>query len=105
MKELKDFYYSCRDGDYYTLLINKDIQKIVNPFDPNSFVPILKAMDYPFIEHAWANLITHHTDDLYTVFGRYISRMSLCSYKALTYKDSEFLNKNYKIMLLRSKTV
>ncbi len=82
-RELADkHYYKCRDGTR-TKLCKKCLTMHVNPFEPKTFVWILKDMDIPYIEGEWN--ITRDKDYAKnplkmtggTVFGKYLAKMKL----------------------------
>lgn len=61
--------------------------KIINPNNPQTFLPILKEMNIPYWE-----LIYNQYLEFSNPFGRYLARMRLGNLYDLEYKDTEFLN-------------
>jgi len=82
-------YYKQRDGSLYTKLTKKEINEIVDPNKPITFLPILKEMNYPFFESEWNKYIRFKKDN---IFGRYIACMRLYGFKNYTWKDSVEIN-------------
>jgi hypothetical protein len=77
-------WYKDRDGDYY---LPKEIaRQIVDENNPDTFIPLLKMGDYPYIKFCWDNLKEHLPNR--NTFGRYISLMNLCHWKNYRFRDS-----------------
>lgn len=89
-------FYTRRDGTKYpkckycaTMLLNNS--------DPDTFVPILEDLDYPYIPEEWKNILEQavkvNTNGVtpQSVIGKYISKMKLAQYKKYGYADSENL--------------
>lgn len=77
-------WYKDRDGDYY---LPKEIaRQIVDENNPDTFIPLLKMGDYPYIKFCWDNLKEHLPNS--NTFGRYISLMNLCHWKNYRFRDS-----------------
>lgn len=74
-------YHTCKDC----------CLKIIDPNNPNTFLPILKEMNIPYWE-----LIYNQYSNTSNQFGRYLARMRLGNLYDLEYKDTEFLNGGIK---------
>lgn len=56
---------------------------------PETFLPLMKMFDIPYIEEEWKNLVKRQKE---TVFGRYLNKMKLFGFKMYTFKDTDYLN-------------
>lgn len=83
-------YYLNRNKKYYTKYSKKEIKNMVNIYDLNTFIPLLKDMDYPYIKAIWDKIVEEYNND--TVFGRYIATMRLAAYRNFNFLDSDYLN-------------
>lgn len=65
--------------------------------DPDTFLPILEDLDYPYIPEEWKNILEQAVQlnrngvTTQSVIGKYISKMKLAQYKKYGYADSEKL--------------
>lgn len=84
---MKKKYFITRNGQYYTEYTKDEIYSIVDKDNPNTFLPLLQALDYPYIRHEWENLLGYNH-----VFGKYCAKMRLRAFRAFSYKDSDWLN-------------
>jgi hypothetical protein len=50
---MKKKYYIKRDGTYYLDKTKEEILASIDNNNPDTFLPYLKAMDYPYIEYEW----------------------------------------------------
>lgn len=100
----KQFYVTLRTDKYPTGYL-PDCKKCttmhVNNWDPDTFTPILKEIDIPYVEHIWKGIMDKYCQipekvTGMTVIGRYISKMKLVQYKKYRWKDTEELNEKYK---------
>lgn len=88
-----DIYFKDRNNNEYTKYTKEEIRDKVDPFRPETFIPFLKDMNYPYFENEWGNILSKSYKSIggtKTVIGRYISKMRLCSYKNFTFKDSQY---------------
>ena len=92
-------YYKKRDGSYYFKKTKQEISKSIDNNNPNTFLPYLKDMDYPYIEKEWNSKIRYYGEKDSSIFGRYIATMRLCSYRKFTYKDSFLFNRKEEVDL------
>ena len=86
------WFYKDKNGNVMPYL-KEDIQNIINPLKPSTFLPILKLFDIPYIEDEWIKLICSISENIFrwrnrTVFGSYLSKMKLAAYKPFGFKDS-----------------
>ena len=86
--ENKDLFYLLPNGTYFPYL-KEDIQLAIDNNIPFTYIPILEAMDIPYISMQWNNLIYKHGDK--PIIGRYISKMKLAAYKNMRFTNSEKL--------------
>lgn len=88
-----DIYFKDRNNNEYTKYTKEEIRDKVDPFRPETFIPFLKDMNYPYFENEWGNILSKSYKSIggtKTVIGKYISKMRLCSYKNFTFKDSQY---------------
>lgn len=90
-------YYKDKHGNWYTKYTKSDLRDMINPLNPNTFIPILKEMDYPYIEGIWRSCLAHsanvaceslNSSPKRTVFAHYIARMQTVAFQNKTFKDS-----------------
>lgn len=102
-------FYTYKDGSK-TLQCKKCFTARVNPFEPDTFLPLLEELDLPYSESAWGGVRDKYylknpnrTDIGTVVFGSYISRCRLTTLKDKCYADSDMINeierKNYEKFL------
>ena len=94
---MKKDYFLKRDGSYYLKETRQEILEKIDYDKPETFLPYLKDMDYPYIEYEW-NVHTKYWRDnkKNNIFGRYLSLMRLWSFRSFTWKDSDRLNERVK---------
>ena len=68
----------------------------VDNWNPETFTPILKEVDVPYIPEEWNKLLETYGKDRrkvtgMTILGRYLSKMKLKQFKDYRWKDTEFL--------------
>lgn len=88
-----NLYYKCRDGSEYTMVPKEQLMQIIDPYDPNSYLPCLEAMNYPYFENEWIKLREYlenkggkeHTK--YTL-GKYIAKMNLKAFQYFTWEHN-----------------
>lgn len=88
-----NIYFKDRNNNDYTKYTKEEIRDKVDPFRPETFIPFLKDMNYPYFEDEWGNTLSKSYKSVggtRTVIGRYISKMRLCGYKNFTFKDSQY---------------
>ena len=90
---MKQLYYKCRDGSEYTMIPKEELMRIIDPYNPDSYLPYLEVMNYPYFENEW-NLTREYLENKggkehtkYTL-GKYIAKMNLKAYKPFTWKDN-----------------
>lgn len=87
-----EWFYRDRKGEIYPYY-KEYIKEYVDPFVPSTFIPFLKEMDYPFFEDEWIGMLKSaitKKKDLSFLFGQYITKMKLCSFRKLTFEDSQY---------------
>lgn len=95
-------HYIDRNGSIYPRSID-EVAHSIDVLKPNTFLPILQEMDYPFLENEWLRYVKRellykgNSMELFNrrVFGKYISCMNLRGYKNMTFKDSVY---NFKVL-------
>lgn len=87
--------YRCRNGTFLPYS-KEDIDSLIDADLPETFIPILEIMDYPYIIEQWEDLRKtvkeKYKQDDASVFRRYIAKMNLKGFKCFGFKDSEFIN-------------
>lgn len=86
-------YFKDRENKYYTKYTKEEIRDKVDPFKPETFISILKDMNYPYFENEWGHTLSKSyksAGGTRTVIGRYIAKMRLNDYKYFTFKDSQY---------------
>ena len=68
----------------------------IDNWNPETFTPILKEIDVPYIPKEWNSLLAKYGQDKrkvtgMTILGRYLSKMKLKQYNQYRWKDTEFL--------------
>ena len=91
MNDKENLYFKQRDGSLYTKKTKEQIRLMVDPKDPNTFLPILEDMNYPYFIHEW-NKIVEKSPTKAGIIGRYIAFMNLKGYADFTWKDSILYN-------------
>lgn len=76
--EMKDRYYRCREGGFYTTYTKEEIDNLIDLDNFSTWFPFLKDMDYPVIPKVYESKKNFH---------KYIAMMRLASYKALGWTD------------------
>ena len=85
-----NIYFKDRNNNDYTKYTKEEIRDKVDPFKPETFIPILKDMNYPYFEKEWGNTLSKSVGGIKTVIGRYIAKMRLSGYKNFTFEDSQY---------------
>lgn len=90
-------YYKDKHGNWYTKYTKSDLRNMINPLNPDTFIPILKEMDYPYIESIWRSCLAQSANTAckslnyspkLRVFAHYIARMQTIAFQNKTFKDS-----------------
>lgn len=68
----------------------------VDNWDPETFLPILEAVDVPYVPKQWNKLLERYGQDRskvtgMTILGRYLATMKIVQYQKYRWKDTEFL--------------
>lgn len=80
----------------YLNICKKCITLHVNNWDPETFKPILKEIDVPYIKEWWDELLVKYGTDPnkitgMTIMGRYLAKMRLNQYKEYKWADGDKL--------------
>lgn len=84
---MKIKYFIARNGQYYTKYSKEDIYSMINNYNPDTFIPFLEALDYPYIKQEWDKLLRYDR-----IFGKYCALMRLRAFRVFSYNDSDWLN-------------
>lgn len=68
----------------------------IDNWKPETYMPILKEVDVPYIPDEWNKLLAKYAKDRtkvtgMTIFGRYLAKMRLNQYNEYRWKDTEFI--------------
>jgi hypothetical protein len=68
----------------------------IDNWKPDTYMPILKEVDVPYIPDEWNKLLAKYAKDRtkvtgMTIFGRYLAKMRLNQYNEYRWKDTEFI--------------
>lgn len=86
MKYLKDKF-----NQKYTELTRDEILESIDNYNEKTFLPFCEIFDIPYIKKEWEALRKKHPGQ--PIFGLYLSKMKLTSFKSYGYKDSAKFNK------------
>ena len=81
---MKKIYYKKRNNELYTELTKEEILNKIDINNPNTFLPYLKILDYPFIEDIWRSSIKYEKN---FNFSKYIARMRLAAFRNFGFND------------------
>ena len=85
-----NIYFKDRNNNDYTKYTKEEIRDMIDPFKPETFIPILKDLNYPYFESEWGDILSNSFGGTKTVIGRYIAKMRLNGYKYFTFEDSQY---------------
>lgn len=86
-----ELFYKYKDG-IYCPYIKRDIQAYIDPLEPETFLPFIKAFDIPFSPNKWIKDITYLLEEnksLINVFGRYLSYCKLKGFRYFSFENSD----------------
>ena len=82
--QLKKIYYKKRNNELYTELTKEEILNKIDINNPNTFLPYLKILDYPFIKDIWRSSIKYEKN---FNFSKYVARMRLAAFRNFGFND------------------
>ena len=89
-----DKYYKTREGKLYTDYTRQEILDSIDINDFNTWLIWLKRMDYLASKSEYDNLRNALLQKDGTIseglFGKYLACMRLCSFRKMTFADSEW---------------
>lgn len=89
-----DKYYKTREGKLYTDYTRQEILDSIDINDFNTWLIWLKRMDYLASKYEYDELyrisLEKHGIISEGLFGKYLAYMRLCSFRKLTFADSEW---------------
>lgn len=90
---MRKTYYQKRNNSFYTNETKIEILSKIDYDNPETFLPYLEKLDYPYLKEEWARKVKHGREHDYTnIFGRYIALMRLKGYRDFSFQDSNYLN-------------
>lgn len=86
----EELFYKYKDGTYCPYL-KCDIQAYIDPLEPETFLPFIKAFDIPFSSNKWIQIIIFSAKNgsLINIFGRYLAHCKLTNFKYFSFKNSD----------------
>lgn len=94
-------YFSFKDGTFSDKTKAEQLQGR-NPFNPNDYTDLFIKYDIPIVYPEWFRYLRRAIEnfdnwqkEIYFIFGRYLSKMKLCSFKNYTYQDTKRLNQEW----------
>ena len=87
---MQKHYFVLKDGSHFLQFTKEEIYEQIDNSKPETFLPFLEMMDYPYIEHEWQKMVDRFPGGL--ILGRYLSLMRLKGFRGFTYADSDWLN-------------
>lgn len=93
---INEFYRSNnfeKYSDGYVDLCKDCFTAKMDPWDPDTYVPLLQECDVPYLPDVWNGILQQNSDPrkAKTVLGKYVGRMKLKNYKDYRFADSEHL--------------
>ena len=91
----EEWFYKDKNGNLFPYW-KEDIKKYVDPHKPATFLQLLQELDIPFIELQWKNILgkaynsNNPTQQIQSVFARYLSLMKLKGYRGYSFNDTGF---------------
>lgn len=90
---MKKIYYRKRDNSLFTDETKMEILSKIDYDNPETFLPYLEILDYPYLEEEWMHRVEHGRKYNHTnIFGRYIALMRLKGFRDFSFQDSNYLN-------------
>lgn len=95
-------FYKLRDGSARYNVCKQCLTMHVNNFQPDSFMWILKELDYPYVPTCWNQIrdkvFAENPNKMAgsTVLGKYIAKMKLVQWKDYGWADSQMLQQKEK---------
>ena len=90
----EELFYKYRDGTYCPYL-KIDIQAYIDPLEPETFLPFIKAFNIPFSSNKWIKDIIYLTENgtVTKVFGRYLAYCKLTGFRYFLFENSDEFQK------------
>lgn len=89
-----DKYYKTREGEFYTDYTRKEILDSIDINDFSTWLIWLERMDYVASKYEYDELCKTSLQKYNIIseglFGKYLARMRLWSYRKITFADSEW---------------
>ena len=83
----EEWFYKDKNGNIFPYF-KEDIQNFIDPLKPATFFPFLQALDIPYYEEIWLQLVLKKYTKLQKVFGCYLSQMTLPDFRCFGFNDS-----------------
>lgn len=85
-----ELFYRDKNGIYFPYM-KSDIQAYINPLEPETFLPFIKAFDIPFSPNKWIKDIRYSAENgnLKNIFGRYLAYCKLTNFQYFSFENSD----------------
>ncbi len=83
-------HFRRRDNTYYYNYTKEEINNMIDKDGRDAFIYFCKELDIPFIESEYRILKERYPES--KIFGRYLSKMKLASFRPYIWNDSDMLN-------------
>lgn len=87
-------HFKRRDDSFYYDHTKEEINNMIAKDGKDAFIYFCEQLDIPFIECEYERLKERYPSR--PIFGRYLSKMKLVSFRPYTWKDSNDLNERYE---------
>lgn len=96
-EQVEGSFFKKRDGSRYTLFTREEIPNEIDNSNPETFIPFLRDLDYPYIEQEWNRLCRTYGIENKDVFSKYVNQMRLPAYKKFGFADSKIETTDKKL--------
>lgn len=94
-------FYKYKDGTYCPIY-RKDINDLIDVFQPQTILPWCKIFNIPFIVSEWCHLLykklLHGKELNGSIFGQYLTLMKLQGWRNFTFKNSDDINRTERFI-------
>lgn len=87
-------HFKKKDDSFYCDYTKEEINNMIAKNNKDAFIYFCEQLDIPFIKREYERLKERYPNR--PIFGRYLSKMKLASFRPYTWKDSNNLNEIYE---------
>lgn len=87
-------HFRRRDNSFYYDYTKEEVNNMIAKDGKDAFIYFCEQLDIPFIEYEYEKLKERYPGR--PIFGRYLSKMKLTSFRPYVWKDSNDLNERYE---------